>query len=120
MASSLHIIKRGDNNPSLLFDLERSDSSVPNLTGATVSFHYVETTNGITAKAGATVATKACTIVDAAGGTVRVDFTSADTAAAKRFIGEFEVRNGTARETFPNTPNDWVEILMPGDLADAP
>jgi len=115
---SVHIIKRGDNAPSLSDTIRDSNGAVPNLVGATVYFHYVETLDGVTPKTGATVNTKTVTIVSASSGDIRVDFTSADTATAKRYIGEYEVRNGVARETFPNAPYDWVEVLVVQDLAD--
>lgn len=115
---STHYISRGDSGPSMAKQLLAPGGGPQPLSG-TVYFHYWETLDGVTKKAGTSTVSKTCTVVNAANGDVRVDFLTSDfTTVGKRYIGKFEMVNGATRLTFSNLPNDFVHIEVTEDIAD--
>ena len=98
-------IKRNDTSPVINAALA-IDGSIADLTGATVRFHM-----------GSIVDAEA-EIISEQDGTVRYSWIAADTVTAGRYPAEFEVTFVDGRiETFPNTYNDELIIIIPEDLA---
>ena len=102
MATTFYI-KQNDTKPSLAAQL-LSDGSAVDLTGATVKFHMGSSVDA------------AATIVDAATGNVRYDWSAADTTTSGTFNAEFEVTfsDGTI-ETFPN--DEHLHIVITEEVA---
>lgn len=100
-------IKRGDTSPSLRYTL---DPATVDLTGASVQFQW-------RLRGGATVNSRAATIVTATG-TPEVQHTWAagDTDVAGLYEGEFRVTfAGGAVETFPNV--GFIDLRIEEDVS---
>jgi len=98
-------IKQNDTSPSLQATLKDASLNPVNLTGATIKFHM----KGID---GSLKVNAAMTLVDAANGTVRYDWQTADTDTVGSYYAEFEVTytDGTV-ETFPNNTNKTIKVV---------
>jgi hypothetical protein len=102
-------IKQGDTSPALVASLTTGSGQPVSLAGATVLFH-IRGTRSSTAK------TAPATVVDAANGRVRYEWTADDTAVAGDFECEFEVTYSDGSiETFPN--DDYIEVTIPAQIA---
>lgn len=98
-------IKRRDTLPPIAATLADADGPI-DLTGATVRFH-LRNINGTS-----TVVDAAATVVSAAAGTVRYDWTVDDTATAGNYVAEWEITFGDGTEmTCPNTGHTSVAII---------
>lgn len=98
-------IKRGDTSPQLIYTLSPS----VNLVGASAVF------NMSAIGGGAVIDRVAASIEDSAAGVVGFAFTSAQTANAGTFWGEFEITYSDGKiETYPN--NGYLSINIKPDL----
>jgi hypothetical protein len=98
-------IKRNDRLPSLIATL--ADESGPyNLTGATVDIIW-KPSGGVATRA-------ACTIVTAASGIVRYDWSATDTLTAGTYDLEFEATISGKKMTFPNA--GYLQLIIEADL----
>jgi len=103
-------IKENDTLPAIRAILKDSSGAVVNLTNATVRFHMRNTSNSNIK------VDSAATVVDAAGGVVDYEWTSADTDVAGQYEIEFEVTfSGGGIQTFPN--DSYGTVVVYDDLA---
>lgn len=97
------------------------------LTGRTVNFVF-EPRYGTTEYDGtyvlnlaaASTLTRQATVTDTAGGVVEYTLTAADTAAAGRYLGQFQFLDGDGLQVFPKTGGIYFEVLdvaaVPGEF----
>ena len=98
-------IKKGDTSPSIQSILKDSAGVAVDLSGATVRVH-MKAVGASTLKVD-----EAMTVVNAASGIVRYDWSSSDTDTAGTYYVEFEVTKAdNSVETFPNNGNAAVVI----------
>ena len=103
-------IKQNDTSPAIQATLKDTDGNAVNLLGATVRFHM--------RKQGATTAKvdAAATIVSAASGIVRYNWTAANTDTVGTYNAEFEVTyTDNTVETFPNA--SYIKVKIVDDIA---
>ncbi len=104
MTADFHI-KEGDTLPALSVALKDAAGRAANLAGAAVRFH-MRRPDATMLHVDAPAA-----IVSAPDGTVRYDWSAADTAAPGDYCAEFEVTFADGkRESFPNDRNLLVRI----------
>lgn len=102
------VIRKNDRLPELRVTLTDATGVPVDLTGATVEFH-------MKAPRAATAKVDAAAIKGAGVGEVRYPWAAADTNAAGRYWGEFEVTFGDGRkQTFPN--QGYTRILVTEEL----
>ena len=98
-------IKKGDTSPSIQSTLKDAAGAVVDIAGATVSIH-MKAAGSSTLKVD-----QPMTIVSAAGGVVKYDWTTPDTDTVGTYYVEFEVTKAdNSIETFPNSANAVVVI----------
>jgi hypothetical protein len=99
-------IKQNDTGPAMLATLQDASGNAINLVGASVRFHMRSVMGGNP------VVDAAATVVNAAAGTVRYSWISADTNTVGSYQAEFQVTYADASvETFPNDSYIAVEII---------
>ena len=99
-------IKQNDTSPSMLATLQDANGNAIDLTSASVRFH-MRAVGG-----NQVVVDEAATLVTAASGIVRYDWSAADTDTIGSYQAEFEVTYADASiETFPNDGYIRVEII---------
>ncbi len=109
-----HRIKANDRKPSIQTTLSYSDGTVPNFTGAIVSFIMRRKTGTAAPKVNAPAV-----IVNATTGVIRYDWTAADTDSPGEYLAEWEVTFADGLpQTFPTDAYD--DVLIYADLDAAP
>lgn len=99
-------IKQNDTSPAMLATLQDADGDAINLIGASVRFHMRAIGSN------QAVVDAAATVVTPISGTVRYDWSAADTINIGSYQAEFEVTYADASiETFPNDGYIRVEII---------
>ncbi len=103
MAVVTFTITQGDTAPPLEPTLRRADGTVQSLSDATGVTFTMRNAQDDTVKIDA----EACTIVNAAGGVVRYQWTGTDTDTVGEFLGKFTVTwtSGTTT-SFPTDPSE--------------
>ena len=104
------VIKQNDTGPPVQATLKDATGAVVPLAGSSIKFKMRR--SGIVTP----VIDDAATIVDAAGGQVKYEWSAEDTAAHGLFEGEFEVTfAGGVIETFPN--DSYISISIIDDIS---
>ena len=105
--------KTGDTKTDLQVTLKDGDRNVVDVTGATVKFSML-------LEGGTTLVINegAVTLVTAASGIVKYEWTAPDVTLAGTFLGEFEVTYSDGSiETFANNKVNQLYIIFEGELA---
>lgn len=97
-------LKQNDTSPSIQATLKDASGSAVDISGATVKFHMKSID-------GTLKIDEAATVVNASGGVVKYDWTSADTDVVGTYYAEFQVSYADLTvETFPNSGNIVIQI----------
>lgn len=100
-----HILKAGDNRPTLLMQLLGEENKEPmNLDGFDVDFRLKHN------KSGEVVVNSPMTIANARNGIVKYEWSSSDTASAGLYNGEVTADDGDVILTFPNDGYFQIDI----------
>lgn len=104
-------LKRNDTLPYLDVRLKESSTEYTDLTvsGVTVNFTMKNFDTGVLK-----IDSASCSILNAAGGSVRYSWQDIDTDEAGVFLGEFEVIFPTGKKTYP--PDDSLIINITEDF----
>jgi len=116
------VLKRGDTLPVFQRILKFDNGDVQDLTSSTeINFVYRIENGGVPDPDTAAVVVS-CSIVNAPGtdGLVSVAFAASDTDVVADYLGEFEVKFGTDRLSFPNGKGKWIRFCVVQDAGDAP
>lgn len=103
-------VKQNDTSPAMLATLQDANGAAVNILGATIRFHMraIGSTQ--------TKVNSAATIVNAATGEVRYNWSASDTNTVGAFQAEFQVTYADGKiETFPN--DGYIPVEITDDIA---